>query len=202
MDYHSSIGDGFLRILFVENEGMAFGMSWGGQTGKLVLSIFRILAVAGIGYFIYKLTKKPSTHKGFLTAMALIFAGAFGNIIDSAFYGLIFDRGMHWDAANQEWIDWYAGTAQANFEGYAGFLQGVVVDMFQFQMTWPEWVPWVGGKQVFDAIWNFADASISIGVILIILRQKTFFSKKPRNQEEEKKQDNTEQAQISPEAIE
>jgi len=69
-------------------------------------------------------------------------------------------------------------VAQLNFNGYAGFLQGTVVDMFQFDMVWPSWVPWVGGKQVFDAIWNFADFSISIGVLLIILRQKTFLKKK------------------------
>lgn len=179
LSYGESLDGGFIDILFVENEGMAFGMSWGGMTGKIILSLFRILAVAGIGYFIYRLTKKPNVHKGFLAAMALIFAGAFGNIIDSAFYGYLFDKGTVFVDYGDGVTAWepYVGIAQMNFEGYAGFLQGTVVDMFQFDMIWPEWVPGVGGKQVFDAIWNFADFSISIGVILIILRQKAFFSK-------------------------
>lgn len=176
-DYGEKVDGGFIDLYFVENEGMAFGMSWGGATGKVILSLFRILAVGGIGYFIFRLSKKPNIHKGFLSAMALIFAGAFGNIIDSAFYGFLFDQGTVW---NPDWEVWepYSGQAVLNFEGYAGFLQGTVVDMFQFDMSWPSWMPWVGGKQVFNAIWNFADFSISIGVILIIIRQKTFFSKK------------------------
>ena len=176
MEYGAEIGHGFIGINFVENPGMAFGMEWGGMTGKYILSIFRILAVAGIGYFIFKQTKKPNTHKGFLVAMALIFAGAAGNIIDSVFYGLIFDKGSTWDPQMAYWVN-YGGVASANFSGYAGFLQGTVVDMFQFHMAWPQWVPWVGGQQVFSAIWNFADFCISIGVVIIILKQKTFFKK-------------------------
>lgn len=182
MPYGDFYNGGFIDLHFVENEGMAFGMSWGGQTGKLILSIFRILAVAAIGYFIYKQTKKPDVHKGFLFAMGLIFAGAAGNIIDSAFYGFLFDKGtmyVEYAQGQGDWVPYYnEGVAQLNFNGYAGFLQGTVVDMFQFDMVWPSWVPWVGGKQVFDAIWNFADFSISIGVLLIILRQKTFLKKK------------------------
>ena len=107
--------------------------------------------------------------------MSLIFAGAAGNIIDSAFYGFLFDQGT---VFNGNYWEHYSGIAQLNFEGYAGFLQGTVVDMFQFDMTWPEWMPWVGGNQVFDAIWNFADFCISIGVLVIIVRQKTFLKKK------------------------
>jgi signal peptidase II len=177
MGYAHELGDNsFIVLNFVENPGMAFGMEWGGLTGKYILSVFRILAVAGIGYFIYKQTKKPSTHPGFMFAMALIFAGAAGNIIDSAFYGWMFDKGSTWDPVLEQWVH-YHDTASLNFEGYAGFLQGTVVDMFQFKMVWPEWVPWVGGQDVFSAIWNFADFCISIGVLIIILRQKTFFKR-------------------------
>jgi signal peptidase II len=175
LNYGEHINGGFIDLYFVENEGMAFGMSWGGVTGKLILSIFRILAVAAIGYFIYTQTKKPDVHKGFIFSMSLIFAGAAGNIIDSAFYGFLFDKGT---VFNGSYWEHYSGVAQLNIEGYAGFLQGTVVDMFQFDMTWPEWMPWVGGNQVFDAIWNFADFCISIGVLVIIVRQKTFLKKK------------------------
>ena len=185
MPYGDFQNCGFIDLHFVENEGMAFGMSWGGPTGKFILSIFRILAVTGIGYIIYRQTKKPEVHKGFLFAMGLIFAGAAGNIIDSAFYGFLFDKGTIFEYAKGQgdWVPYYnEGVAQLNFSGYAGFLQGTVVDMFQFDMVWPSWVPWVGGKQVFDAIWNFADFSISIGVGLIILRQKTFLKKKDKSE--------------------
>ena len=175
LNYGEHINGGFIDLYFVENEGMAFGMSWGGVTGKLILSIFRILAVAAIGYFIYTQTKKPDVHKGFIFSMSLIFAGAAGNIIDSAFYGFLFDKGT---VFNGSYWEHYSGVAQLNIEGYAGFLQGTVVDMFQFDMTWPEWMPWVAGNQVFDAIWNFADFCISIGVLVIIVRQKTFLKKK------------------------
>ena len=186
MPYGDFQNCGFIDLHFVENEGMAFGMSWGGPTGKFILSIFRILAVTGIGYIIYRQTKKPEVHKGFLFAMGLIFAGAAGNIIDSAFYGFLFDKGtiyVEYAKGQGDWVPYYnEGVAQLNFSGYAGFLQGTVVDMFQFDMVWPSWVPWVGGKQVFDAIWNFADFSISIGVGLIILRQKTFLKKKDKSE--------------------
>jgi len=175
LNYGEHINGGFIDLYFVENEGMAFGMSWGGVSGKIILSVFRILAVAAIGYFIYTQTKKPEVHKGFIFSMSLIFAGAAGNIIDSAFYGFLFDQGT---VFNGNYWEHYSGVAQLNFEGYAGFLQGTVVDMFQFDMTWPEWTPWVGGNQVFDAIWNFADFCISIGVLVIIVRQKTFLKKK------------------------
>lgn len=168
---------GFFRIYFVENPGMAFGWAFGGPIGKILLTTFRLFAVGAIGYYTWKQAQKPNVHKGFLTALALIAAGAMGNILDSAFYGYIFDRGITWDPSLETWSRFYdlPGVAQANFEGYAGFFQGAVVDMFQFTMTWPEWMPWVGGKDVFGAIFNFADAAISIGVILIILRNKTFF---------------------------
>jgi len=185
MEYGDVMGDSFIVLNFVENPGMAFGMEWGGLTGKYILSVFRILAVGGIGYFIYKQTKKASTHKGFLFAMALIFAGAAGNIIDSAFYGWAFDKGSTWDPQIEQWVH-YGGTASMNFEGYAGFLQGTVVDMFQFNMVWPEWVPWVGGQDVFSAIWNFADFCISIGVVIIILRQKTFFKRTKTDEGDDK----------------
>ena len=116
-----SLVPGFLQLHFVENPGMAFGMNFGGYTGKYILSIFRILAVGGIGYYIWLQTKKDKIHKGFLTALGLVFAGALGNIIDSAVYGYLFDLGTVYDYTSDDWSQWYMGVSKLNFEGYAGF---------------------------------------------------------------------------------
>jgi signal peptidase II len=158
---------------FTENNGMAFGMELEGSYGKLILSIFRILAVAGIGWYLWDLIKKKA-HGGLVTAIAFIFAGAIGNIIDSAFYGLIFSDSKY---------SFEAAIFLPPEGGYAGFLHGKVVDMFYFPMVdWqmPEWVPFWGGENCtfFSPVFNVADTAITIGVVMIILFQKKYFPKK------------------------
>lgn len=146
------IGD-FFRLNFTENEGMAFGMTLGGDGGKIALSLFRIGAVIGIAIYLRYLIKKQ-VPKGLLTAIAFIFAGALGNILDSAFYGLMFGESP------------YMGPV-AEFMpeegGYAPFLFGHVVDMLQVKY--------------FPAVFNIADVSITVGVVMIILFQKRYFAK-------------------------
>ncbi|MBS1634910.1 MAG: lipoprotein signal peptidase [Bacteroidetes bacterium] len=174
-------GDWF-RITFTENPGMAFGLEFGGNYGKLALSLFRIIAVFGGVFYIRKIVN-DGEHKGFIVCVSLVLAGALGNIIDSAFYGLIFDRGMTMNPM----IGWeeYSGVAQFSTHGYTGFLHGHVVDMFYFPIfhgTFPDWVPFWGGEEFefFSAIFNFADAAISVGVVLILLFQRKFFKKIPK----------------------
>lgn len=166
------IAGNWFIIHFTENNGMAYGMEFGGQFGKLFLSSFRILAVAGIGWYLWSITRKKDDPL-YIVCIALIFAGALGNIIDSAFYGMIFsDSGYE-----------VARTFPAE-GGYSSFLHGKVVDMFYFPVIeghFPSWFPIWGSEEFvfFRPIFNFADASISIGVALIILFQKRFFMKKP-----------------------
>lgn len=150
----------WFKICFIENQGMAFGMEIG---SKLVLSIFRIFAVTIIGYYIY-LQVKQSARTGYICCLALVMAGAMGNIIDCMFYGLIFNASS----------DFYTSYFVSFGEGYAPFLMGKVVDMFYFPLivsSWPEWVPFVGGDDFvfFSPIFNFADASISVSVILLLI---------------------------------
>jgi signal peptidase II len=157
---------------FTENEGMAFGITFGGATGKLILSIFRIIAVIVIAIYIYRLRKK-STHPGLIVSFALIMAGALGNIIDSAFYGLIFSHSSYHTVA----------TLFPPEGGYNSFLHGKVVDMFYFPIintTFPDWFPIRGGEPFifFRPVFNIADASISSGVFLLLIFQKKFFPKK------------------------
>jgi len=165
----SVVGHWFL-IHFVENNGMAFGFEFGGDYGKIFLSMFRILAVFGIGWYILKLVKKDISM-GYIACVSLIFAGAIGNIIDSAFYGLIFN-------------DTY-GQVSSLFPkggGYAPFLHGRVVDMFYFPLfsgVYPNWVPFVGGSdfQFFRPVFNVADSSISIGIFSILIFYRKQFNK-------------------------
>ena len=164
------------QIYFTENPGMAFGVEIGGEYGKLILSLFRIIAVAGIGWYLWDLLRKKA-HTGYITCISLIFAGALGNIIDSCFYGLIFEESDRW----------LRNVAQFMPEGgvYASFLHGNVVDMFYFplwQGTYPEWFPFWAGEsfEFFRPVFNVSDTSISAGVISIIVFQKRFFPKKEK----------------------
>jgi signal peptidase II len=150
---------------------MAYGLEFGGQFGKLFLSTFRIVAVGGIGYYLWTLTKKKE-DKLYIVCIALIFAGALGNIIDSAFYGMIFSD-SNYDVAKFM-------PAEG---GYATFLHGKVVDMFYFPVLeghFPSWFPIWGDEDFvfFRPVFNFADFSISLGVAMIVLYQRRFFGKK------------------------
>ncbi len=162
------IGNWFY-IHFTENPGMAFGMEFGGEWGKLALSLFRIVAVCGIGYYLFTLPK--NTSKGLIISISLIFAGAIGNILDSAFYGIIFN-----ESYNQ------LATFMPAEGGYASFLHGRVVDMLWFPLiegNYPEWFPiWKGEHfMFFRPVFNVADTAISVGIGLIFIFQKSFFKK-------------------------
>lgn len=158
----------WFKICFIENKGMAFGMEIG---SKLVLSLFRIVAVSVIGYYIY-LQVKQKARTGYIVCLAMVMAGAMGNIIDCMFYGLIFN------ASSEFYTSYFVPFG----EGYAPFLMGKVVDMFYFPLivsTWPDWMPMVGGDDFvfFSPIFNFADASISVGVVLLLLFYRKELSK-------------------------
>lgn len=166
-------------IHFTENNGMAFGLEFAGENGKLFLSIFRIIAVAGIGYYLYTLAK-GGAHQGLLISISLILAGALGNILDSAFYGMIFSESYH-DLAK-------LFPAEG---GYAPFLHGRVVDMLYFPLIeghFPEWFPFWGSESFlfFRPVFNVADSSITLGVALIIIFQSRFF----RDTEKKNKENN------------
>ncbi len=162
-------GGEWCQIHFVENPGMAFGLQLGGSFGKLLLSLFRVVAIAFLGYYLVKILKEEMSF-GFACCIALVWAGAFGNIIDSAIYGLIFsESGIHSPA-----LMFPQGG------GYAGFLHGKVVDMFYFplwQGKLPTWLPFWGGEEAefFRPVFNFADAAISVGVFFIVTLQTKFF---------------------------
>jgi len=163
-------GSNWFIIHFTENEGMAFGMKFGGGYGKLILSLFRIIAVGAIGWYLFRLIKE-NADKLYIVCMSLIVAGAAGNILDSAFYGRIFNES-------------YFNVAQLfPPEGaYGTFLHGKVVDMFYFpiiQGHFPCWFPIWGGEELvfFRPVFNVADASISVGVMMLIGFQHRFFKK-------------------------
>jgi signal peptidase II len=166
------VADNWFILHFTENEGMAFGFTFGGAAGKLILSIFRIIAVIVIGYYIFTMRNK-SPHPGLIVSFSLIMAGALGNIIDSAFYGLIFNQSSYHTAA----------TLFPPEGGYASFLHGRVVDMLYFPIintTLPSWFPIWGGEQFefFRPVFNIADSSITTGVFMLLIFQKKFFAKK------------------------
>jgi len=156
-------------IHFTENNGMAFGLELGGETGKLILSLFRIIAILGIAYGLFYMIRNKF-HRGLILNVSLIFAGAMGNIIDSAFYGVIFSEST-----------WYERAHLFPPEGgYSSFLHGKVVDMFYFPIisgNFPTWMPIWGGQDFtfFRPVFNLADTAISIGVILILIGQKRYF---------------------------
>jgi signal peptidase II len=164
------------QIYFVENEGMAWGWKFGGNWGKMALTLFRLIAVF-FGIFYIRNIIRKKYHPGFIACATLIFAGALGNLIDSMFYGLIFDESTYDHVAR----------IFPHTSGYTSFLHGRVVDMLYFPLIrthYPGWLPFVGGKEFefFADIFNIADASISVGVICILLFQKKFFHKQPIEQ--------------------
>jgi len=157
---HISVTDWFY-ISFVENNGMAFGMAF---LNKVVLSLFRIVASSIIGYYLYRQIKNKDTRFGYLICISLILAGAIGNIIDCMFYGLCFTESTPYTVS----------TSVPLGDGYAPFLMGRVVDMFYFPIIetyLPEWMPFVGGNHFvfFSPVFNFADACVSVGFILLLL---------------------------------
>lgn len=156
-------------IHFTENNGMAFGLELGGEAGKLALSLFRIVAIIAIAYGLWYMIRNKY-HRGLILNVSLIFAGAMGNIIDSAFYGVIFSESTWYDKAQLFPPD----------GGYSSFLHGKVVDMFYFPIisgNFPSWLPIWGGENFtfFRPVFNLADAAISVGVVLILLGQKRYF---------------------------
>lgn len=160
----------WFRILFVENEGMAWGTKIPGKYGKLALTLFRLGAIVGIGYWLWDAVRKNGSRV-LIVSIALIFAGAFGNIIDSVFYGILFDDSYG-----------HVATFLPEAGGYSSLFHGKVVDMLYFPL-WkgylPEWIPFWGGEYFtfFEPVFNIADSAISVGVALLLIFNKKAFPK-------------------------
>ncbi|MGB5818569.1 MAG: lipoprotein signal peptidase [Saonia sp.] len=168
----------WFRILFIENEGAAWGtklsdiLPISDSLGKLVLTIFRLFAIFGIGYWLYDTIKKRASNT-LIIAVSFIFAGALGNILDSVFYGALFN-----DSTNQT-------ATLFSSEPYGSLFYGKVVDMLYFPLvdtTWPEWMPYLGGKnfRFFEPVFNIADTAISTGVGILLVFNKKAFGKKEK----------------------
>ena len=162
---HIPVLGNWFQLLFVENKGMAFGMSLGGVIGKYALTVFRIVLFGALVWWISKLLKREKpVPTGVLVGLTLITAGALGNIIDCLFYGLVFSESTL--------------STVATLGHYAPLMQGKVVDMFYFPFwTWPDWVPLLGGRIFFEPVFNFADSCVTVGAIYLILFQYRFFAK-------------------------
>ncbi len=162
MELHESIRvTNWFYIAFIENNGMAYGMQIG---SKLLLSLFRVFAIGALGYYIWLQTHKPNVRWGYIVCLSMILAGAAGNLIDCMFYGLCFD------ASTVGHVSQFVGFGN----GYESFLMGRVVDMFYFPLivtTYPDWFPVYGGEDFifFSPVFNFADSSISVGVVALLL---------------------------------
>ena len=172
---HFNVIGNWFQIYFIENEGMAFGMKFGGQTGKFLLSLFRIVLFGALVYWINGLLKKKGTPTGVVVGLTLITAGALGNIIDCLFYGLLFSESTVMAVA--EFLP------QAG--GYAPFFFGKVVDMFYFPIidtTFPEWMPLIGGNtfRFFAPVFNFADSCVTCGAIYLIFFQWKYFAREDK----------------------
>ncbi len=171
----------WFKILFIENEGAAWGtklsdiLPLSEKTGKLILTVFRLLAIGGIGYWLWDILRK-NANTTLVVAVSLIFAGAIGNIIDSVFYGQLFNHS-------------YGQIATLGSDDpYAGLFYGKVVDMLYFPMidtVWPDWIPFVGGKafRFFEPVFNIADTAISTGVGILLVFNKTAFEKRDNQKE-------------------
>jgi signal peptidase II len=164
----------WFKLYFIENKGMAWGWEFGGEWGKMILTLFRLVAVIFGTWYLGKIIKRGYS-RGFIICAGLIYAGALGNLIDSMFYGMFFD-----ESPTGNGYGYVANMFPAH--GYAGFLHGRVVDMLYFPLiksNFPSWFPFVGGDEFefFSPIFNIADASISIGVITLLVFQKRFFKK-------------------------
>ncbi len=191
------LGADWMRIHFLENNGMAWGKEFGGSNGKLFLTLFRLVAISGIGYWLHTALKNTAP-KVLIVSISLIFAGALGNIIDSVFYGVIFSESTYNNVA----------IFMPEGGGYSSWFYGKVVDMLYFPMidtqlpswippisfSWPDWLPWIGGDTFnlfvdrrftfFDPVFNVADMAISTGVGILLVFNKKAFPK------EEKEEDN------------
>ena len=169
------LGLSWFRLYFIENKGMAWGWEFGGEWGKMILTLFRLAAVIFGTWYLGRIVKQGYS-RGFIICASLIYAGALGNLIDSMFYGMIFEESTYSHVA-----------AMFPEKGYAGFLHGRVVDMLYFPIInahYPSWFPFVGGDEFefFSPIFNIADASISVGVITLFIFQKRFFRKQRKDE--------------------
>lgn len=190
----------WFRLIYIENQGMAFGTTFGsGVWAKLSLSIFRIIACCAIVYYFIK-QWKAGVKTEFLIALGLVFAGAVGNLLDSMFYDFIFEYNpcIPFNHLEGSGVVSDCGAWGKIETRHTGFLMGNVVDMFQFNVEWPSWVPWYdknGSNQVFPAIWNVADACITTGILLIIFRQRAYFPKEKKKEATASTENKTEKAE-------